>query len=470
MNPEFDISSEELIANDTGMARRFRLGRLVSIVVGIFLSVVLGIALVRLPPLMVIGGVAGLLSSYIVLRYPFLGLLLYTIVYMWRPAENYPVLAPLRLEFVIGALASAAMIVQRFREQGMVAFDNTRVSRLLLLVGLTIAVSVPFAYSPSRAMAGFEAFLKLGVWYLLVVHLLTTPVRFRVFSVVFLTAICKLSFDALRSYFGGGWVKYAQGIDRLIGQNDAAGDPNHFAATCAATIPILLLLAFQKRLRWYRLFPAGGVVLLTVALSLTGSRSGFLGLLAMLIYLWAKTRHRLVIGLVGMSVLAAGFVVLPEQYKIRYSTITAEERDGSSQGRIDIWKTGLRMIADRPLNGVGIGCFAVASAIGYSDAWLESHSLYVQVPSEVGLIGAVVFFAYLFELFRFSSRSRRELLKREDKFWFEETVLRAIPAGLVALLVTGVFGHSFMRHTWYLYGAMIVAAIRMQGRWQDQDH
>lgn len=207
-------------------------------------------------------------------------------------------------------------------------------------------------------------------------------------------------------------------------------------------------------------------MLLSVALNLTGSRSGFLGLLAMLIYLWAKTRHRLVIGLVGMSVLVAGFFMLPEQYKTRYSSITAEERDASSQGRIEAWKKGLRMIADRPLTGVGINCFTTASALGYSPefqrSWLQAHNLYVQVPSEVGVIGAVLFFAYLFELFRSSARSRKGLLKEQDKFWFEETVLRAIPAGLVALLVTGVFGHSFMRYTWYLYGAIIVATLRLQ--------
>ena len=162
--------------------------------------------------------------------------------------------------------------------------------------------------------------------------------------------------------------------------------------------------------------------------------------------------------------------MLPEQYQTRYSSITAEERDASSQGRIDAWKRGMRMIADRPFTGVGIGCFTTASGLAYSPEsqrrWLQPHNVYVQVPSEIGLIGAALFFAYLFELFRSSSRSRRELLKRQDKFWFEETVLRAIPAGLVALLVTGVFGHSFMRDTWYVYGAMIVATIRLQARSQ----
>ena len=436
-----------------------------ALAVGISLSVCLGVTVVRLPPLMVVGAVAALVSGYVVLRYPFIGLLCYTIVYMWRPGELYPPLAPLRLERVVGALPLVALVVHRYREQGILSLDRQTLSRLLAAVALAVAISVPFAYWRSAAMDGLVNFLKLAVWYLLVAHLLASPARYRWFALVYFGAIGKLSFDAVRSYFSGN-VMYAQGIDRLVGQNDAAGDPNHLAATCAASLPILLLLAFERRFRWYRMLPAAGVVLLTVTLSLTGSRSGFLALLAMLLYLWARSRRRVVTGLVGAVVVAGGLTVLPEQYKTRYSTITAEERDASSQGRIEAWKKGVRMAADRPLTGVGIGCFPTASALAYSpefhQSWLQSHSLYVQVPSEIGLIGAVLFFAYIIAMFRLAARSRKAMLSRRDEFWFEETVLRAIPAGLVALLVAGVFGHSFMRYTWYVYGAMIVATVRMQ--------
>lgn len=432
---------------------------------GVLLSILLGVSVVRLPPLMVVGAVAALLSGYLILRYPFIGLLLYTIVYMWSPGQLYPALAPLRLERAVGALALVGLVVQRYREQGTLSLDRQTVSRLLAWVVLCVAISIPFAYWRSGAVVGLVDFLKLGVWYLLVAHLLESRLRYRLFVLVFFGAIGKQTLDALRAYFGGNTM-FAQGIDRLVGQSYAAGDPNHMAATCAATLPILLLLAFERRLRWYRMLPAAGVVLLTVTLSLTGSRSGFLALLAMLLYLWARSRRRVVTGLVGAVVVAAGLTLLPEQYKTRYSTITAEERDASSEGRIEAWKKGVRMLADRPLNGVGINCFSSASALGYSNefhrSWLQSHSLYVQVPSEIGLIGAVLFFAYIIAMFRLASRSRRGMLSRRDEFWFEETVLRAIPAGLVALLVAGIFGHSFMRYTWYVYGAMIVATVRMQ--------
>lgn len=474
VSPRIEVAAGERFAATERVERRIRLRGAGLALAGVLLCAVMGLAITRIPPLMLIGGVMGLFCGLIILRYPYGGLLLYTIVYMWRPAENYPALAPLRLELVVGLLTSVAMIVHRFRISSCLEFDASRVSRRLVLVFLAVALSVPFSYQPALAWAGLEAFLKLGVWYLLVVHLVTTRLRFRLFLSVYLTAICKLAFDALRSYFGGGYVKFAQGIDRLVGQNSAAGDPNNFAATCAATIPILLLLASEKRLRWYRALPIAGAAVLSVSLNLTGSRSGLLGFLAMLAFLWAKTRNRLVIGLVGALLLVGGFSILPDQYKTRYSTITAEERDASSQARIRVWKKGLQMVADRPLTGVGINCFGAANALGYSSqgqhSWLQSHSLYVQVPAEIGLIGAVLFFSFLFELLRSAKLSRQGLLRRRDEFWFEETTLRGLTAGLIALLVTGIFGHSLMRETWYLYGAIIVATLRMQtqshSKWQ----
>lgn len=434
--------------------------RIATFAAGIALSVILGIAVVNLPPMLVIGAIGGLLGAYVVVRYPFAGLLLYTIIFMWRPGETYPVLAPLRIELLIGALTFAAMIVQRFRDQDALTIDRTRMTKLLMLVLLAVAVSVPLAYTRSAALDGLEAFLKLVVWYLMIVHLVTNPLRFRLFSFVFLAAICKIGFDSLVSYFvlGGS---HRMGIDRLVGQSSAGGGPNTLAATLGATIPILLLLAFQQRLRRYRLLPAAATIMLTVALFLTGSRSGLLAFLAMLICLWIRTRHRLIVGVLGVALLAAGFVILPDQYKTRYSTVMDEY--GSSQSRIDTWRTGLRMIVDHPLTGVGINCFIHASHNEYGGAWLDSHSLYVQIPSEVGLVGTILFFMYLLELFRACARSRRAMLERRDEFWFEETVLRAIPPALVGLLVAGIFGHSFMRYTWYVYGALIVATIRMQG-------
>ncbi len=431
------------------------------IIAAFLLSALAGLACAYFHYLLVIGAVAGLLGAYAVLRWPFVGLILYTIIYYWRPGETYPVLSLLRLELVIGALALTAMVTQRYRASGVLYFDQSRLTRYLLLVLLAVAVSVPLAYYRSAAMDGLVDFLKLMIWYALVAHLLTTRLRFRIYVTVFLMAISKLALDGLRAYFAGNF-KYAQGIDRLVGQTSAGGDPNTLAVTCAATIPILIMLLIEGRFRWYKLFPAAGLCLLMVTIALSGSRSGFLAFFAGLIFLWAGIRHRLFIGLVGAALIAFGLVALPDQYKTRYTSITSSEIDASSQGRLDAWEDGMRMVADRPLTGVGIRCYTTARAMDYSGVWLQPHNVYVQVLSEIGIIGGLFFFAFIFEMIRAGVRSRRRPDAERDQWWFENGVLWGISAGVIALLVGGIFGHSFMRHTWYLYGALVVAIARLR--------
>jgi O-antigen ligase len=207
--------------------------------------------------------------------------------------------------------------------------------------------------------------------------------------------------------------------------------------------------------------------LLLVTLVLTGSRSGVLGFLASMGYLVWNSRHRLILAMLGIVLAAGAFTLLPEQYKGRYNTMTQSKLDGSSSERINVWKKGLRMVVDRPLTGVGIHCFGTANALSYSSgpkaSYLESHSLYVQIPAELGLIGAVAFFGYLAFAMRFNRRLRTALQEGEDpESWaLERVVLRAMNAGFVALLITGVFGHSLMRITWYIYPAMALSVARV---------
>jgi O-antigen ligase len=122
------------------------------------------------------------------------------------------------------------------------------------------------------------------------------------------------------------------------------------------------------------------------------------------------------------------------------------------------------MVADRPLTGVGVHCFGAANAYTYSTgrpSWLESHSLYVQVPAEMGLIGAFAFFSFMFAFLRLNRRASRQLAGEDDDWDFERALIQGMFAGYVALLFTGIFGHSMMRETWYLYAALGLATLRI---------
>ena len=435
------------------------------IAAAIVLSVLGGVGVARFHPLFVFGVMASILAAYIVVTMPFIGLLLYTILYWWRPGELYPPVSGLHLERVVGALALVGMFLEQYQRERRLFIDGTRQTKTLFLTVLLVVISAVYAYSPSLAINEAIDFIKLVVLYLLIVHMVNTRSRWWLFLGLWLACVGKTAFDSLRAYFFGGWAQYTMGIKRAIGQNDAGGDPNALAVTMSATIPILLLLSFHKPLRWARIPAALLAVLLTVTMALTGSRSGLIGFFSGLLFLWWRGRRRLVTGLCGLAIIGAGLVVLPDQYKTRYATIGSKQIDSSSQGRLDVWKVGLRMVADHPVTGIGIGCFSLAHAERYSPEFQENpliaHSLYVGVLAELGVCGALVFFAFVFGMLRLNRRAGRALGVDREAWQGESLVLRGMAAGVFCLLLTGVFGTSYTRPTWYVYAAVAAAVMRI---------
>jgi O-antigen ligase len=150
--------------------------------------------------------------------------------------------------------------------------------------------------------------------------------------------------------------------------------------------------------------------------------------------------------------MAIGWVVLPPQYKTRYSSIFSSEVDASTQGRFNAWKAGVNMFIARPLTGVGVGNFAVAYASGdYSDrgSWLSAHSLYVQLIAELGMVGVLTFVPLVFYMMRRNFRLRERLKEEQITDDVVKWVSYAITCSVGALFFTSVFGHSLFRLHWY---------------------
>lgn len=432
--------------------------------VAILLSAIGAGALVHFSPEIAIGVAVAIICGFTVMARPFWGLLAYTCLFLIRPGELYPALGVLHLERVVGAVTLVGMFFGQQQREGRLWLDRSRQTGLLFAFVGAVLLSVPFAYWPRGAGQGFIEILKLVALYLLIVHLVDTHLRLRIYIWLLSLLTLYIAADALVAYFHGGYF-FAQGIDRAVGETSVANNPNQLGTTMAVAVPLFLLLAAHRPLRGWRILFGLGALISTLTMALTGSRASLLGFIAGMAFLWWRSRHRLLLAAVGVPLLIAGFLALPDQYQTRYGTITREELDGSSLGRVQTWVAGLEMVRDRPVFGVGIRCFGTAHAADYSPGarrnWLESHSLYVQVLAELGLVGAVVFVLLFFEFLRLNRRAARELAAKERSWSLERAVLDGIFAGFLVLLVSGIFGHSLLRYTWYVYAALGVCILRL---------
>lgn len=421
-----------------------------------------GVAIVHLNPLLIVGGILGLGFMTLIVTRPYLGLVVYTITFLIRPGELMPALEKLHVERLIGAVTILTLLVTNYRATGRVFMDTTRQTKWLIGFWLAAFCSIPMSFWPGLSVERAVDVLKILMFYFMIVHIVDTRERLRTLVWVYILCIVYLACSSLKAYYSGELL-FAQGIERVVGVNSTLGDPNTLGTTMAITFALVALMWPGDSRLWARLVSVFGAVTCVWSLSLTGSRASTLGFVTALIALWWKAKHRFLVALVGVTIFVGVFALLPSQYKQRYETIGSGELDDSSLGRIDAWKAGARMISDRPLFGVGLGCFGVAHAKAYSVAgnWLQPHSLYVQVPSEIGLVGAVAYFGFLFHIFRLNRRTARMLRDLRPDWKFERALLEAMFAGLCCLLVSGIFGHSMLRETWYIYAALGLAVHRL---------
>ncbi len=435
-----------------------RTGNLLLAAGAIVVSIVAGLAVVPLPPLLVVGAVIAATVCGVVLRHPYVGLVVYTIVFFVRPAELYPVLAPLRLERALGLLTLLAMFFLQFTSQRRLTIDRSRPTVFLLLLALACLISVPFSYWRFQSKEGLIEMGKILTFYILVVQLTDSRKKLRGLAVVFCVLVTYLATTSFRAYLAGDLV-FAQGVDRAIGVTSAGGDPNHLGTTLAAALPLFALLSMDRALRLWRVPFALGTILVFFTMLVTGSRGAVLGAFGGLVALWLMSPRKILSGMLGLTVLISTFLILPEQYQHRYGTVTSSTLDASSEGRVNAWKAGVRMVLERPLNGVGVSAFAPAY-YSQTGTWLQAHSVYVQVAAELGVPGAAFFLLFVGYSMRTKLRCVR-LLRHREGWSTERAILTGLLAGQVVLLVTGIFGHSLMRRTWYLYGGMAVTMWRL---------
>ena len=199
----------------------------------------------------------------------------------------------------------------------------------------------------------------------------------------------------------------------------------------------------------------------------TGSRMGLLtlgvGLILFFVYSSAKQRFNIIAG-VALGLLLGVFFV-PQGIRERFTTYfeahssQAEEAAESAEFRKALLIQGLKMTAEHPVMGVGPGEFmdadaAEAGAQGRRGMWRFTHNSYVEVSSETGVLGAVLFIIPLVGSYRGLSPIRSK--NRDPR------VRRIAPfTQMVALMTTfAAFSLSMA------YGSIVMVVIAISGTLQ----
>ncbi len=187
-------------------------------------------------------------------------------------------------------------------------------------------------------------------------------------------------------------------------------DANFFAAIIVFTVPLGLFRMLNARGAASGLFWAVVSGLLIFGLLATQSRGGILALgvgMAMLVV--GMTGRQIAIGgVVALVALLVVSAIVSDQLIERLGTITevitseGDVLDESTEGRLASWQVAFEIFKDNPWLGVGAGNFNLL----YQDLALEmglifrgegrsTHSLYLEILTEQGLVGLTFFLGML---------------------------------------------------------------------------
>ena len=201
-------------------------------------------------------------------------------------------------------------------------------------------------------------------------------------------------------------VEQIAGIDRLSG---FLGPCNRKLGVVMASLSPFLLFAAAARLRvagWLLASAAIGVVVL-----LAGARAAWITYALVLVFSgwkllgWKRLLGVFGFGLVVLGVLAVASTQVRERILLTTHVLTADEAgvDTALSGRAQIWSAAGCMIAEHPVNGVGARGFRQAypdcdASPGSRPAWgqgpaLHAHQLVLEVLSETGIIGLLLWLA-----------------------------------------------------------------------------
>ncbi|MER3432475.1 MAG: putative bicarbonate transporter, IctB family [Leptolyngbya sp. ERB_1_1] len=339
----------------------------------------------------------------------------------------------------------------------------TPIHVLVLLFGGISATAA--ALSPVKRLA-FVGLGKLSLYlmfFILMARVLRSPkLRSFCITVFLLVALVVSSYGIRQAIFGADalatWVDPESPLAQSTRVYSFLGNPNLLAGYLMPAV----WLSFSAIFVWQRWLPKMLAIVMfginTACLLLTQSRGGWIGLVVaalvlvvLLRYWWSAYLPRFLRlwalplvfgGLAGILVL--GFIfVTPFRYRI--GSIFAGSGDSSNAFRLNVWRSVLDMIRDRPILGFGPGDLVFKRIYPlYSQARfsaLSAYSILLEVAVESGLVGLTAFLWLLLVTFNqgFLQLRRVRALGDRDGFW------------LIGAITTmaGMLGHGLVDTVWY---------------------
>jgi len=318
---------------------------------------------------------------------------------VWRVQDLFPILGVLQIPLLSSLAAIALFLLARDVERSLLVLRHPIV-RLSLVLLLLMVLSVPGSLYPGLSA---KFILKDYVRTVLLMLILAGSVRhFRDLERYAATHVAGALIFCVMVL--AKFPVDAKGRLGELGYYDA--NDLGLLMVCVTPLAVYFLRGGARPLqRWVAL---AALALFLISLVKTGSRGGFLGLIAVggfIVFRFTSLPRR-----IRLAAVAAACVVLAfaanDRYWTMMRTLLNPQADynwsGNEEGgRMEVWKRGVGYMTMHPLLGVGVSAFPVAEGtisplaerqrLGIGLKWSAAHNSFVQIGAELGVPGLIVF-------------------------------------------------------------------------------
>jgi hypothetical protein len=340
---------------------------------------------------------------------------------------------------------------------GPVSIRSSRIARsALIFLGLAIA-SFVFSIYRSSTVSNSLYVLILILTIMLVLRVTQTLGDVQRILFGFAAASMSLSIGLVLNYHGGR---------AFINDNF---DPNDIAYALDTILPLVLAVR-QRPSRLGRLLMNGLAVVTVLAILLTGSRGGAVGLLVVLAAATAfplsrdahgalkkfSVRRTLIRSAILVLTVALAWGYLPADTQQRMATLVDLGNDYNADAtengsRLLIWKQDIGMVWKRPI-GYGLGSAELVDGLA-GGQYRTAHNSFVEALVELGVLGLLIYLHVIYttwrELGRVVTFGRGPAAGEEEQK--AALYARALRTALLGNLAAGFFlSQAYSASSWML--------------------
>jgi probable O-glycosylation ligase (exosortase A-associated) len=329
----------------------------------------------------------------------------------------------------------------------------TRETVLLLIFVLWMVVTTLNAFYPAAAQENFIKVFKILLMTYVTMIVITN--RERLDGLLWVICV-SLGFYGIK---GGIFTILKGGVHHVQGPDGTFfGGNNEMALVLAMIIPLLAYLRLQERRNWMRLGLGAAMMLSAIAAIGSQSRGGMLGLAAMGLFLWFKSRNKFMTALmIGTSVIIIGSI-MPSAWYERMNTIKTYDQDESSLGRINAWWVAFNVAKSR-ITGGGMEMFRPETFERYApnpDRVHDVHSIYFEQMGEQGFIGLGMFLALGFMIWLRCAKIISLCKKDPGRKWASD-LAAMIQVSMIGYATAGAFlGLSYFDLYYHLIAITVI--------------